>query len=420
MYWLTRLFALVLFINLLNVCFFPTSDLFGAIGFPLKISRTVVIGKKADVVKRFLFMLSYFIRCSEVQENADLQCLSSIVNSTQFEVLSSPSPSEKTLSDGLEQSTSPSDGVFVSKQNSISSGEDNGLSEHVINGKGGVQQRKQLRHADMADNEAIDETKFPHEPQTSSTKLRCNCCLERSDSGYNGANIESSSEQDHKSISTISSNEILRKTSSEVCRCEKVNVVANCANNASNKNHPRLSHVHSDPFISPLKTDHKVCDFKKEIESEDSSIDSNLSTLILPSEELTGMSELYNHGPDSFPICCITSATVPSPPRTERVRLVGRAAPETKLKSAAAKPVSKSQSFSEGKTRSRLTQQLSKVTDSASEAEPRGDFSAAELASFPFDSKDETDSLSKLLLSRPVNQDSKTPPGMTVQLTKSR
>ncbi|KAJ8022606.1 Folliculin-interacting protein 1 [Holothuria leucospilota] len=48
-------------------------DLYGAIGYPNKIARTVVVGKRADVVCRILYILSYFIRCSEVHEK-DLQC----------------------------------------------------------------------------------------------------------------------------------------------------------------------------------------------------------------------------------------------------------------------------------------------------------------------------------------------------------
>lgn len=46
----------------------PPRDLYGAIGYPHKIARTVVVGKQADVVCRLLYILSYFIRCSEVHE----------------------------------------------------------------------------------------------------------------------------------------------------------------------------------------------------------------------------------------------------------------------------------------------------------------------------------------------------------------
>ncbi|KAM8973621.1 folliculin-interacting protein 1 [Pelodytes ibericus] len=43
-------------------------DLYGAIGSPVRSSRTVVIGKRQDLVQRLLYFLTYFIRCSELQE----------------------------------------------------------------------------------------------------------------------------------------------------------------------------------------------------------------------------------------------------------------------------------------------------------------------------------------------------------------
>ena len=46
--------------------------MYGAIGFPLRQSRTVIVGKKADVINKLLYVLSYFIRCSEVLENKEL------------------------------------------------------------------------------------------------------------------------------------------------------------------------------------------------------------------------------------------------------------------------------------------------------------------------------------------------------------
>ena len=44
------------------------SDLCGAVSDPLTISRTVVVGKSASLVCRLLYLLSYFIRCSEIEE----------------------------------------------------------------------------------------------------------------------------------------------------------------------------------------------------------------------------------------------------------------------------------------------------------------------------------------------------------------
>ncbi|XP_073500799.1 folliculin-interacting protein 2 isoform X2 [Phyllobates terribilis] len=44
-------------------------DLYGAIGSPVRMTRTVVAGKRKDLVQRILYILTYFIRCSELQEN---------------------------------------------------------------------------------------------------------------------------------------------------------------------------------------------------------------------------------------------------------------------------------------------------------------------------------------------------------------
>ena len=44
--------------------------MYGAIGYPLRLSRTLVVGKRSEVVNRILYILSYFIRCSEVLETA--------------------------------------------------------------------------------------------------------------------------------------------------------------------------------------------------------------------------------------------------------------------------------------------------------------------------------------------------------------
>ncbi|XP_040188327.1 folliculin-interacting protein 2 isoform X2 [Rana temporaria] len=44
-------------------------DLYGAIGSPVRMTRTVVVGKRKELVQRILYILTYFIRCSELQEN---------------------------------------------------------------------------------------------------------------------------------------------------------------------------------------------------------------------------------------------------------------------------------------------------------------------------------------------------------------
>ena len=44
-------------------------DLYGAVGFPLRVARTVVVGKDSKLVAQVLDVLSYFIRCPEVSEH---------------------------------------------------------------------------------------------------------------------------------------------------------------------------------------------------------------------------------------------------------------------------------------------------------------------------------------------------------------
>ncbi|XP_061102420.1 folliculin-interacting protein 2 isoform X2 [Conger conger] len=44
-------------------------DLYGTLGSPVRLARTVVVGKRRDLVQRVLYVLTYFIRCSDLQEN---------------------------------------------------------------------------------------------------------------------------------------------------------------------------------------------------------------------------------------------------------------------------------------------------------------------------------------------------------------
>lgn len=48
--------------------FFLSSDLCGAVSDPLTVCRTIVVGKSASLVCRLLYLLTYFIRCSEIEE----------------------------------------------------------------------------------------------------------------------------------------------------------------------------------------------------------------------------------------------------------------------------------------------------------------------------------------------------------------
>lgn len=52
----------------LKLCFCCAGDLYGAIGSPVRLSRTVVVGRRQELVQRLLYVLTYFIRCSELLE----------------------------------------------------------------------------------------------------------------------------------------------------------------------------------------------------------------------------------------------------------------------------------------------------------------------------------------------------------------
>ncbi|KAJ8347966.1 hypothetical protein SKAU_G00265550 [Synaphobranchus kaupii] len=48
-------------------------DLYGAISSPLRLCRTVVVGRRQELVQRLLYVLTYFIRCSELLETHMLE-----------------------------------------------------------------------------------------------------------------------------------------------------------------------------------------------------------------------------------------------------------------------------------------------------------------------------------------------------------
>lgn len=54
-----------------NALWAQMSDLYGAIGHPPKISRTIVVGKGHATMDKILHMLTYFIRCGDIRKSGD-------------------------------------------------------------------------------------------------------------------------------------------------------------------------------------------------------------------------------------------------------------------------------------------------------------------------------------------------------------
>ena len=69
--------------RVVNVSVF--SDLYGFVGTPSRITRTIVIGLRPSLVRRILYILSYFIRCNEVYENIESRTKSMLTTSASSE-----------------------------------------------------------------------------------------------------------------------------------------------------------------------------------------------------------------------------------------------------------------------------------------------------------------------------------------------
>ncbi|XP_060592263.1 folliculin-interacting protein 2-like isoform X2 [Ruditapes philippinarum] len=95
-------------------------DLYGAIGFPLKLSRTVIVGKKADIVKKILYILSYFIRCSDILESTEHGCLETYLEKLNFSA-ESPCDSDKNLAHCAQTPSNESDKIFESSPTPVNS-----------------------------------------------------------------------------------------------------------------------------------------------------------------------------------------------------------------------------------------------------------------------------------------------------------
>jgi len=83
--------------NPYNPLWAQLGDLHGAVNNPLKLVRTVIVGKNKELIERLLFLLSYFIRCSNSSyfdisaENFDFEKLPSHPSSGQASASSSAS-----------------------------------------------------------------------------------------------------------------------------------------------------------------------------------------------------------------------------------------------------------------------------------------------------------------------------------------
>ncbi|KAH9498870.1 Folliculin-interacting protein 1 [Bulinus truncatus] len=285
-------------------------DLFGAIGFPLKISRTVVVGKKADIVKDFLYILSYFIRSSEIYENNDSQPITKIVNDSYLDASLSPTVSEKTLfleGSYLDGNISPTfcNNLFSRQTSTNSLGKSAG------------------RQAGML-NRIIDEFNEIH-----------------SDSSISN------------SCSVVTQNDSEAEQMDQILNYKSDSLPSTPLINAAKSN--SYTFISKDPSGSGNRS------FEKLLTSE-KGCKVNPVKLHSPDSCEMGISELHNYHPNSMPICSMTSAKPLESPKIDRVSNVSRAAPQHKTDFAcdvgAVENIKRSESFSEGKVQSTLAKRL--------------------------------------------------------------
>ncbi|GFS17188.1 folliculin-interacting protein 1 [Elysia marginata] len=286
-------------------------DLFGAIGVPRKISRTVVVGKKAEIVKKFLYVLSYFIRCSEVHENTDPQCLNFIVNEPYLDISLSPTSSEKTLLDSSSSRRTPT----------LSASSSGGGRASV----GGESQTLQSLQQFTCDNVCVESKSSQTNSSPSGSGLSANGLWTRRCGCREGGS-------DHPKIILSCDNSLYSENSFSSLKKGKPSLQTSCSRNQKSPLTPDSSQDLSEVFCQALNG-HKS-----------------------PS---TGMSELYIESvPNSLPsensysnkpLTSLTSA-INSVSKT-----YGSNIPDMLDFS---EQVVRSQSFSGGKVKSRLAQQL--------------------------------------------------------------
>lgn len=115
--------------------YFFSSDLYGAVGDPPRIARTVITGKDKNLVTKLLHILSYFIRCSEVYEqpveqppNLPTDSLSAspsenlITSTEQADIQAVPKDSGKILPESSENSSQVSGKTLETNCEGINSG----------------------------------------------------------------------------------------------------------------------------------------------------------------------------------------------------------------------------------------------------------------------------------------------------------
>lgn len=137
---------------MVNNVVIAAGDLYGAIGSPVRLSRTVVVGQRQELVQRLLYVLTYFIRCSELLE---MHLLESAVDEA---IVMPGSLITTSLRPGEVEE---SDYVLVT----VHKPSQDYLSPGAEDGDGYPSDDNSLRSSTYMDTEAQDECPYPAKPE---------------------------------------------------------------------------------------------------------------------------------------------------------------------------------------------------------------------------------------------------------------
>ena len=277
------------------------------------------MGKKAEIVKKFLYVLSYFIRCSEVHENTDPQCLNFIVNEPYLDVSLSPTTSEKTLLD------SSGSGLGSFRRTPTPSGSSSGGGRASVGESQNLQAFQ--KHQQFNCDNVFVEKKLSQTAISPGLEIY----------SVNGSGLS------------------LNGLWPEKCGCRDRGV---------NVGHPRIilscdnCRCSENSFSSQVQTN---CIHKSSLMSDSSQHDHSevFSGGLDNKTPSVGLSELHNYNvPHSLPNE-VNTLEKSSPPIISAIDSVPKApGNEATDFSSSSEQVVRSQSFSGGKVRSRLSQQL--------------------------------------------------------------
>ncbi|BFZ17612.1 hypothetical protein BsWGS_20651 [Bradybaena similaris] len=380
-------------------------DLYGAISFPRRISRTVVIGRKPEVVKQFLFILSYFIRCSEVRENTDIHWLTNIVNDMKFELSPSSSSSDKAVTSEW-QVNCPSSVAHVSTSKQANLDNVNGF-ENKTNDRS---EWTGLVGGDGYNSKCV--IRSPASSIADSVEMHTHDSFETRYNSSNGTRLGSSC--DRKLTNYIF--EIGLTDEHSLGSSDYHKTVDKTLNNVLCNNYQEHSLKSNDSVILPIKSSSvgKTVDFNT----------SRLSSLKYPkttissssAAELTGLSDLYIFAPGSSPCKLASAETLSSPVETNcHVDRADTNNIATEFLKTRGESFIKVQSANEVKIKSRLTQQLDEGIHYNGVTDNKAMSSTGSLLLHPLEVKRAMDSTSKLNFGDRVN-----PTGLGAAHAKNR